>query len=207
MCRISLLVVASVLAFSMGAAAQDLSVSVTPSTPAGAAADPPAFKSGTEYPMRVGISYQFTQFRDEHGLTFHNNGINTDFTGYLGHDFAVEGDVAVGFGTAVFTNTNSVKTTLDAKSVFYAGGVRIGPERSRFQPWVHALIGGEHFEITQTSSTLGHNTGLGYELGAGADVKIGPRAFWRVEGDYLGTHIYAGNQLNYQISTGVAFSF
>ncbi|MGB6200449.1 MAG: hypothetical protein WA871_04830 [Candidatus Acidiferrales bacterium] len=205
--RVALLVFASVLVFSLGAAAQDLDVAIAPSTPAGAAATPPAFKSGTEYPLRVDISYQFTDFRNEHGLNYHDNGINTNLTGYLGHDFALEADVAAGFGTASFKATNGSPVKLNADSVFYGGGIRIGPERTHFQPFVHALIGGERLQFTQYSSTLGHNNGLGYQLGGGADLKIGPRAYWRIEADYLGTHIYSAAENNIQFDTGIAFSF
>lgn len=205
--RIVLMVFASVLVFSLGAAAQDTTVAIAPSTPAGAAADPPVFKEGTEFPLRVSISYQFTEFRNEHGLTFPNSGINTAFTGYLGHDVALEGSVDAGFGTARAPQV-ALDPDLDAKSLFYGGGIRIGPEGTRrFQPWGHVLIGGEHLEFSQVSPTFGHNNGLGYKLGIGADIKIGPRAFWRFEGDYLGTHIFSTSQANYQFSSGIAFAF
>jgi len=201
------MVFASVLVFSLGAAAQNSIVSIAPSTPAGAAADPPAFKEGNIFPFRVSISYQFTEFRNEHGLTYPNSGINTAFTGYLGHDFALEGDVAIGFGTARAPQVVN-DPDLTAKSVFYGGGVRIGPEGSRrFQPWGRALIGGEHLEFSQVSPTFGHNNGFAYQLGLGADIKIGPRAFWRFEGDYLGTREFSTTQTNYQIGSGIVFAF
>jgi hypothetical protein len=210
--RMALMVFASVLLFSAGAAAQDLNLAIAPSTPAaGAAADPPArFSSGTDYPLRVALSYQFTDFRNEDGMTYHDNGINTDFTGYLGHDFAIEADVTAGFGSAIHTygtGTPKAKATLNADSIFYGGGIRIGPERTRFQPFGHALIGGERLQFTQFSSTIGHNNGIGYQLGGGADIRIGPRAYWRVEADYLGTHVFSANESNIEFSTGLAFTF
>jgi hypothetical protein len=205
--RIALMVFASVLVFSLGAAAQDLDVSIAPSMPAGAAATPPAFKSGIEYPLRVAISYQFTDFRKEDGLSYHNNGINTDFTGYLGHDFALEANVSAGFGSTSFKNAIGTTVNLNADSIFYGGGLRVGPQRSRFQPYLHGLVGGERLQFTQYSPTLGHNNGFGYQLGGGADIKIGPRAYWRLQADYLGTHMFGANQSNIQFSTGIAFSF
>jgi hypothetical protein len=201
--RIVLTIFASVLVFSVRAAAQDTTVTLAPSTPAGAAADPPAFKEGNEFPLRVSASYQFTEFRKVDGMTFHQSGINTDFTGYFGHDFALEGNVAAGFGWSQFQPNLKLETS----EIFYGGGVRIGPERTRFQPWAHVLIGGEHFRFTQTSPSLGIDNGLAYQLGLGADIRIGPRAFWRVEGEYLGTHLFATTQANYQFGTGIAFAF
>jgi|HubBroStandDraft_1064217.scaffolds.fasta_scaffold116014_2 hypothetical protein len=206
--RTALMVFASVLLFSAGAAAQDLNLAIAPSTPAGAAADPPAFKGGLDYPLRVGISYQFTDFRNEDGMTYHNNGINTNLTGYLGHDFAIEADVTAGFGSAIHNYGNPLRPIkLNADSLFYGGGIRIGPERGRFQPFGHALIGGERLQFTQFSSTIGHNNGFGYQLGGGADIKLGPRAYWRVEADYLGTHEFSAYESNIEFSTGIAFSF
>jgi len=192
-----------VLVFSVRAAAQDTTVTLAPSTPAGAAADPPAFKEGNEFPLRVSASYQFTEFRKVDGMTFHQSGINTDFTGYFGHDFALEGNVAAGFGWSQFQPNLKLETS----EIFYGGGVRIGPERTRFQPWGHVLLGGEHFRFTQTSPSLGIDNGFAYQLGLGADIRIGPRAFWRVEGEYLGTHVFGTTQANYQFGTGIAFAF
>jgi hypothetical protein len=201
--RIVLTIFASVLVFSVRAAAQDTTVTLAPSTPAGAAADPPAFKEGNEFPLRVSASYQFTEFRKVDGMTFHQSGINTDFTGYFGHDFALEGNVAAGFGWSQFQPNLKLETS----EIFYGGGVRIGPERTRFQPWGHVLLGGEHFRFTQTSPSLGIDNGFAYQLGLGADIRIGPRAFWRVEGEYLGTHVFGTTQANYQFGTGIAFAF
>jgi hypothetical protein len=203
--RIVLMVFASVLVFSLGAAAQDTTVAIAPSTPAGAAPDPPApaYKSSLEFPLRVSASYQFTEFRNMDGMTFHQNGINTDFTGFLGHDFALEGDVAAGFGYSRYSTT----VNLESSEIFYGGGIRIGPERNVFQPWGHVLLGGEHFRFSQRSPALGIDNGFAYQLGLGADIKIGPRAFWRVEGEYLGTHMFSNTQANYQFGTGIAFAF
>ena len=207
--RIILMAIASVLLISVGAAAQDSDVTLLPSTPAGAAATPRATMGGNEFPLRLAMSYEYTSFRSQPSLTaFHNNGIDTDLTGYLGHGFALEGNLEVGFGSAVYTLVNPPEhVTLTADSLFYGGGVRIGPEHGRFQPWGHALIGGERFVITQTSPSIGHNNGLAYQFGGGADIKVGPRAYWRVEADYLGTHVVSIQKNNYQFGTGLAFTF
>jgi hypothetical protein len=201
--RIVLMIFASVLVFSLGAAAQDTAVSIAPSTPAGAAADPPAFKSSLEFPLRISASYEFAGFRNIDGLYFHQNGINTDFTGYLGHDIALEADLAAGFGWARYSSNANLETS----TIFYGGGIRIGPQHPRFQPWFHVLLGGEHYRFSQTEASLGIDNGFAYQLGVGADIRVGPRAFWRVEGDYLGTDVFSHTQGNYQFGTGIAFAF
>jgi len=203
--RVVLLVFASVLVFSLRAAAQDTTVTLAPSAPAGAAATPPAYKVGSDFPLRLSMSYQFTGFRNVDGMTFHNNGINTDFTGYTGHDFALEGTVDAGWGWAPMSPTYK----LEQSYVFYGGGFRIGPEKNRFQPWAHALVGGIHMRFTQTSLALGSDNGLAWQVGIGADVKIGARMFWRSYGDYLGTQVFHAHvpQANYQVGTGIGFAF
>jgi hypothetical protein len=209
--RVVLMVFAFVLVFSIRAAAQDTTLTLAPSTPAGAAATPPAYNSNSEFPLRLDIGYQFTQFRGIDTMTFHNNGINTSFTGYTGHDFALEFNVDVGFGTAPYTPTPASATLhLSESDIFYGGGMRIGPEGRRFEPWAHLLVGGEHMRFTQYSEGpegIGIDNGLGWKVGVGADIKIGPRAFWRVQGDYLGTHMFAGNEANYSVGTSIGFAF
>ncbi|MGB6432071.1 MAG: hypothetical protein WBF06_15945 [Candidatus Acidiferrales bacterium] len=201
--RIILMVFASVLVFSLGAAAQGLNLTLAPSTPAGAAPTPPPYGSSQEFPLRIDFSYQFTGFYRQDGLSFHNNGVNTDLTGYLGHDFALEGDVTAGFGWATY----KPDVKLESSSIFYGGGVRIGPERTRFQPYIHVLLGGQYLRFSQVSPFLGSDNGFAYIAGAGADVRIGPRAFWTFGGDFLGTREFGSNQPNFNINTGIAFSF
>jgi hypothetical protein len=192
-----------VLVFSFSAAAQDMAVSLVPSTSASPAAAPPAFSTNAEFPFRVGIGYQFTDFRGIDGLTYRQNGINTDLVGYLGHDFALEGDVAAGFGWTPYSPT----VKLESSEVFYGGGIRIGSQRNRFQPWANILVGGEHFRFSQTSPALGIDNGFAWQVGVGADIKMGPRFFWRIQGAYLGTHIFSATQANYQFGTGVGIAF
>jgi hypothetical protein len=211
--RMALMVFASVLLFSAGAAAQDLNLAIAPSTPAaGAAADPPArFSSGVDYPLRLALSYEFSDFSSHNGIpSYHNNGIDTDFTGYLGHDFALEADVATGFGVTSIPDLQAGSggtEKINADDIFYGGGLRIGPQRGRFQWFGHALIGGERAQFTQSSPTVGHLNGLAYKLGLGADIRLGPRVYWRVEGDYLGTRLDSAYQTNFQFGTGLAFTF
>jgi len=89
----------------------------------------------------------------------------------------------------------------------YGGGIRIGPQHRRFQPWVHVLVGGERLRFTQTAGAMATNNGFAYLAGVGADYMLGPRFFWRFSGDYLGTREFGANQENYEFGTGVGFSF
>jgi hypothetical protein len=93
------------------------------------------------------------------------------------------------------------------KSLFLGAGPHIAIENgSRFEPWIHGLVGWEHFRFTQ-SATLGSNSALGYMLGGGVDIRLKPRVYWRFQADYLGTHFNSGLQLNYSTGTGILLYF
>lgn len=175
-----LIVCAAVLCLSMTAAAQERS------------------------PWQLGFGYQYQHYTNIQGEDFSNNGLHASMTRYLTDWFGVEGMVTAGFGHTSDT------PSLVAKSVFFGGGVHIAvPNQSRIEPWVHVIAGGDHFRFTQTS-TLGSMTSAAFMAGGGIDFKLGGRASWRVEGDYLGTHFTtptAYTQGNYSVGTGLIVNF
>jgi hypothetical protein len=158
----------------------------------------------------IGVGYQYQHF-NVLGTTFHNHDYTTDFgmhlfdlvTGAEGRlTVGVEGTATAGFGG--HTNGNP---SLDVKSVFLGGGPHIAIEStSRFEPWVHGLVGWERLRFTQ-SDTLGANSALGYMIGGGVDIRIRPKLSWRVQADYLGTHFQSSLQSNYSTGTGIIFYF
>ena len=44
-------------------------------------------------------------------------------------------------------------------------------------------------------------------LGAGLDFKVGRQIYWRIQGDYLGTHYQSDLQSNWSVGTGLMFNF
>ena len=85
----------------------------------------------------------------------------TDLTRYLNDWFGVEGAVAIGFG-----NTGTPQN-LTAKSLFVGGGPHVAVyNKSRFEPWAHALVGLQHFRFTQATGLLGSNSTFGFMGGA-----------------------------------------
>jgi opacity protein-like surface antigen len=113
-----------------------------------------------------------------------------------------EGAVTAGFGG--YTGGNP---SLDAKTLFLGAGPHIALENtSRFEPWVHGLVGWDHLRFTQTA-TLGSNSALGYMLGGGVDFRLTPKIFWRFQGDYVGTNFQSSLQSNYSTGTGVVLYF
>lgn len=160
--------------------------------------------------FEVGVGYQYQHF-SVLGTTFHNNAYSADFgmhlfdlvTGAAGRlTVGVEGTATAGFGGHTGGNPS-----LEAKSFFLGAGPHLAIENSsRFEPWVHGLVGWEHLRFTQTA-TLGSNSALGYVVGGGLDIRLTPGIYWRIQADYLGTHFQSDLQSNYSAGTGVILYF
>ncbi len=191
------------LCLSMPAVAQDAPAALDASSPAGEPAAPVSFQPSVRDPWQLSTGYQFQYYRVL-GQSFHNNGFHTDVTRYLNDWFGVEGAVTMGFGRT------GAPLNIIAKSLFVGGGPHIAVHNnSRIEPWVHVLVGLQHFRFAQTSPVLGlgSNSALGFMAGGGADFKLTQRVFWRVQADYIGTHFQSSTQANFSFGSGVVFNF
>lgn len=160
--------------------------------------------------FELGIGYQYQHF-DVLSTRFHTNAYNADVgmhlvdlvTGAAGRlTGGVEGVITAGFG-----GHTGGSPALDAKTLFLGAGPHLAiVNASRFEPWVHGLVGWEHLRYTQTA-TLGSNSALGYVLGGGLDFKLNSKIFWRVQADYVGTHFQSDLQSNYSFGTGIVLHF
>ena len=161
-------------------------------------------------PFSLSVGYQYQSFRLP-SAKFHDNGFNTDFGFHIADwitgaslrvAVAAEGTAAVGLGG----HTGGINN-LEAKSLFLGGGPHVSIESgSRLEPWIHVLPGWEHFRFTQTA-TLGSNSAFGFMAGGGVDFKITPVFYWRIQGDYIGTHFQSGLQNNYSAGSGLVLYF
>jgi Outer membrane protein beta-barrel domain len=191
--RKTLLLCAAILCLSMTAAAQDVTASLDSTSPA---AEPPApFHVENRAPWQLGMGYQYQHFKPL-GQTIHTNGFNVDITRFLNDWIGVEAAAIMGFGS---TNTTP---SAKAKSLFIGGGLHAAiNEHGRFEPWIHGLVGLEHFR------TAPSNSGLGFMGGGGVDFKIGPSLYLRAQGDFIGTRINSLMQSGYSFGTGVVLNF
>src|ERR1035437_6240213 len=143
-----LLLCGAVLCLSLTAVAQDAPAALDASSPASEPATPAALKPSDREPWQVGIGYQYQHY-NVLGQTFHNNGFNTDLTRYLNNWFGVQGAVAMGFGNTG-TPLNPTVSCTCAKSLFGGGGPHVAVHNnSRFETWVHVLVGWQHFRFAQ----------------------------------------------------------
>jgi hypothetical protein len=159
--------------------------------------------------LDVAFGYQYQHY-DVFGRSFSNNGYNVDAGLHL-FDWLTggEGRLTVGAeGTTVFGfGHTGGSPDLEAKSLFVGGGGHIAIQsRSRLEPWVHVLVGLEHFRFTQTN-TIGSNSTFGFMGGGGLDIKVNRGMYWRVQADYLGTTLQSNEQSNYSVGTGVIIYF
>jgi opacity protein-like surface antigen len=188
------------LCLSLTAAAQEAPAAVSGDSASSEPAPSPTFQPSQRQPWQLGVGYQYQHF-SALGQSFSTNGFNSDITRYLNNWIGVEGTAVMGFG-----NTGAPRN-LDAKSFFVGGGAHVAVQnKSRLEPWAHVLVGWEHFRFTQTT-TIGSNSALGFMGGGGVDIKLTERAFWRVQGDYIGTHFQSAMQTNYSFGTGLVFNF
>ena len=203
-----LILFGALLCMSLTAAAQESVADLDVNSPAAEPAPMPVhFAPSDRENWQLTVGFEYQQFR-VFGLGFHNFGYNASVTRYLNDWFGLEGAVDAGFGhTGIQAN---LPFNLDAKSLFAGGGPHIAlSNRSRFEPWGHVLVGMEHFRFTQTDNTigLGSNTSLGFRAGGGVDLKLGGRAYWRFQADYVESHFQSQINNSFSAGTGLVLNF
>ena len=206
--RKSLLLCGAVLLSSVAAVAQsDISTVAASSSATALPASPQVSSRGELTDWQISIGYQFNRFnmplqKTVPAFTVNDNGLDVSFTRFLLSWGGLEGEAAAGFGSG------SVPQIASAKSVFVGGGPRFAYRgHGRFEPWVHTLIGLEHFRFSQTATAYGSNNSLAFIGGGGVDIHVNARTAFRVQADYLGTALFSRGQTNWQIGAGVVFNF
>ena len=173
-----------------------------PSISREAAAEPgPAFACASNDKdfcrWQLGVGYQFVRFRSA-AIDASLNGLRTSLTYYVNNSVGVEGSVVAAFGSSIFSNEHP-------KYLLYTGGPIIVWPRRGWSPWGHALIGGLHM-LPQVAGGFSHNS-FAVQIGGGADYRLSPQFFFRLDGDYVRTQLYATSQNNFQFGAGFTFQF
>jgi len=194
---------------SAGAAARDFSPAKAESTaatpkPEAAAAPAPApaakpryiFGDRDDYRWQLGVGVEFFRFRSN-VIDASLVGLNTTVTYFTNSWFAVEGNLITGFAPEVYDREH-------VKVVGGGGGIRIGGRRQRWEPWGHALVGGNHLQ-PQTAGAS--KTSLMAQAGLGVDYRVHARLSFRVEGDWVYTQYFSQTQNNFQGVAGVVLHF
>lgn len=175
------------------------------------AADPalpsaPAPQSGfygnqPDYRWELGMSFAVVRFRSS---VFYATapGLDTSVIYNLNEWLGVEGNVVTAFSPSL------PSVNYNVKYVNYSGGARIiwrGDHRwARWQPWMHALVGGAHI-LPQTG--LGSPSGWGVTAGGGMDYRLSPQFSLRAEVDWVRTSLFSQTQNNAQAMLGIVYRF
>ncbi len=174
--------------------AQNTASAPAPSAPAPSG---PSSSYGDETKWLLGIGYVYQRF-DIGGNNTNMNGIQTSVAYFINNYFAVEGGVTATFGT--------FSPAANQHLAFYGGGARIQARGQKWQPWGHALFGGTYVRFTQGAGPATFN-GFGIMAGGGVDYKFRPHIGFRVQGDYLGTHVSGFWQKTASVGGGIVFDF
>ena len=198
--RVATYLLGFILLFSAAAAAQGPAGVGSQSSPRH------SYSNGNERdPWQFAVGYQYN--RDNLlGSPFNTHGANFSVARYFGKWFGVEAQVGVGFLGK--TGQTTTPPNLDAKSLFAGVGPRlVYRNRSRYEPWVHLVVGLEHYRFSQTAGLLGSNTALAGLVGGGLDVYVRPHVAVRVEVDPVGSRFFSTNQRSFQVVGGLVFGF
>jgi hypothetical protein len=150
------------------------------------------------------LGYQYNRINLV-GSPFNTNGLNTSVVRFFGAWFGVEAQAGFGFGR---TGATTNPPNLTAKSLFVGGGPRLALRgHSRIEPWVHAVVGVEHFRFNQTAGVLGTNTALAGVGGGGIDFRLTPHTSFRMEGDWLASRFFSANQRHFQAVSSLVLNF
>jgi hypothetical protein len=167
-------------------------------TPAAAPAPEPKFLYGgrDDYRFQLGLGANWIRFRSS---IFNASavGILTSLTYYTNDWFAIEGNVSTGFAPTIFQNEH-------VKVIVYGAGPKIAWRQKRWEPWLHAIVGGAH-EAPQTAA--GGRNAFAVQAGGGVDYRYNPRVSFRLQGDYVRTSFFSQSQNNFQLSGGIVFHF
>lgn len=126
-------------------------------------------------------------------------GIQSTVARFIGDGmFAAEGTVTVNFGYIVPGDREHF--------TFYGGGLRVQKRGGKFQPWAHVLAGGTHIRLNQFIGPASFN-GFGLMAGGGVDIQWKSHISWRVEADFLPTHVSGAWQKTISTGGGIVISF
>jgi len=125
-------------------------------------------------------------------------GLKTSLVYNTNEWFGVEGNITADFAPEIYRNEH-------VKILTYGAGPKIAWHRyKRWDPWLHALIGGAH-EQPQTAGN-GRN-GFALQLGGGADYNFNSRFSGRLDGNFVRTSFFGQSQNNFQLGAGVVVHF
>jgi Lipid A 3-O-deacylase (PagL) len=121
-------------------------------------------------------------------------GIVADFDGHYGSQNFVS---VCAFGGVCSVSGNFTENN-------YLFGPRVSMSVGKLRPFAEALVGAGHVSV---NNGFGTDTSFAEAIGAGVDYKLFHLLAWRLQGDYVGTHLLGARQNNARVSTGIVVHF
>ncbi len=149
-----------------------------------------------DFRWQLGIGADWIRFRSS---IFNASavGIKTSVTYFTNDWFGIEGNVSAAFAPQIFAKEH-------VKVLVYGAGPKIAWRQRKWEPWLHAIVGGAH-EQPQTAGNS-RNT-FAVEAGGGADYRFNPRLSGRLEANWIHTSFFSQSQNNFELMGGVVFHF
>jgi opacity protein-like surface antigen len=177
------------LAAPLATAAPDASPSPAP--------DPKFIYGGRDdFRWQLGIGADWVRFRSS---IFNASavGINSSVTYFTNESFGIEGSVTAGFAPQIFDREH-------VKVLIYGAGPKIAWREKKWEPWLHAIVGGAH---EQPQAAGNSKNAFAVKAGGGADYRFNPRLSGRLEADWVHTGFFGQSQNNFELMAGVVFHF
>jgi outer membrane protein with beta-barrel domain len=124
-------------------------------------------------------------------------GVKTSLTYFTNEWFGIEGNVSAAFAPEIFDREH-------VKLLVYGIGPKIAWRERKWEPWMHALVGGAH-EQPQTAGNT--RNAFSVQAGGGVDYNINARFAGRLEGNYIRTTFFNQSQNNFQLGAGIVVHF
>jgi hypothetical protein len=86
----------------------------------------------------------------------------------------------------------------------YLFGPRVSVSVAKIRPFAEVLVGAGHVNV---NNGFGSDTSFASAFGGGIDYKFMHFLAWRLQGDYVRTHLLGAQQNNARISTGIVVHF
>ena len=188
----------AVLAFSPPHLNTALLAEPAPADPATPSPEPRFVYGGRDdYRWQLSLGFVWFHFRSS---VFNSDafGVKSTVSYFLNEWLGVEGSVTGAFGGTVDAGGHN------AKFAVYGGGPKVAWRQRRWEPWVHAILGGAH---EQPQTAAGSRNTYSIMAGGGADYRWNPHLSFRAEGDYVRTGFFHQTQNNFEFSGGAVIHF
>jgi opacity protein-like surface antigen len=168
-----------------------------PLDPADPAPKPKFLYSTSELPRwELGLGFDFVRFTSS---IFHASalGVRTSVVYFTNDWFGIEGNVSATFAPQIFDREH-------VKLLVYGAGPKIAWRERKWEPWMHAIVGGAH-EQPKTANN-GKNA-FAVQVGGGVDYNFNLRFSGRLEGNYVRTGFFSQSQNNLEIGASLVMHF